>query len=157
MQSTHTQFAIKQAAAMALVASAAFGASTIEVTAYNSPYALTAGVTLAGGPYGVWPASTVLPSSYSIAAKVGETTCLDGLGVDFSKASLDLDLAGFDGADKEASFILLEADSIAGYPPASLLDSLNATAKNGKWKFVTVNRKNLVLRYAKFGFAISFR
>ena len=45
MQSTHIQFAIKQAAAMALVASAAFGASTIEVTADNSPYALTADVT----------------------------------------------------------------------------------------------------------------
>ena len=77
--------------------------------------------------------------------------------MDFGKASLTLDLNGFDGSDKTKAFTLLTADGITGMPETSLLDSLNASARGGRWDFAVVNGNRLVLRFFKRGFALSFR
>jgi autotransporter-associated beta strand protein len=122
---------------------------------------LSSGVTLAGGPNGVWPASTALPASYAIAANTVSTTCLNGLSVDFAHgATLALDLTGFDAADTSKVYTLLSADAIAALPPASLLASVNATLKGSKWLFSV--RKDgdgasLVLKWAPTGTCLVFR
>ena len=122
---------------------------------------LSSGVTLAGGPNGVWPASTALPASYAVAANTASTTCLNGLSVDFAHgATLDLDLTGFDAADTSKVYTLLSADAIAALPSASLLASVNATLKGSKWLFSV--RKDgdgasLVLKWAPTGTCLVFR
>ena len=122
---------------------------------------LSSGVTLAGGPNGVWPASTALPASYAIAANTVSTTCLNGLSVDFAHgATLDLDLTGFDAADTSKVYTLLSADAIAALPSASLLNGVNATLKGSKWLFSV--RKDgdgasLVLKWAPTGTFLVFR
>ena len=122
---------------------------------------LSSGVTLAGGPNGVWPASTALPASYAIAANTVSTTCLNGLSVDFAHgATLDLDLTGFDAADTSKVYTLLSADAIAALPPASLLNSVNAALKGSKWLFSV--RKDgdgasLVLKWVPTGTCLVFR
>ena len=122
---------------------------------------LSSGVTLAGGPNGVWPASTTLPASYAVAANTASTTCLNGLSVDFAHgATLALDLTGFDAADTSKVYTLLSADAIAALPPASLLNSVNAALKGSKWLFSV--RKDgdgasLVLKWAPTGTCLVFR
>lgn len=117
----------------------------------NFTVTLEDGVTLLGT--GKWPDGIALPQSYNIPVKIGETTRLDNLDVDFANAVLSPAASelSVEGLDTGAEYELLVAKSISGFVPQLVHD----TGK-GRWRIVKRGNK-LILKYFINGFVIKLR
>ena len=132
-------------------------AGTIENNADLSGFSvnLSDGVTICGT--GTWPTGVTMPAGYAVLVVLGTTTVLNGIDVDFAHGA-SLEFADLDpvSLDREQTYTLLSAKSVAGVSAVSLPPGINEGEVKGSWRLSAIG-SSVVLRYQKKGFRLSFR